>query len=174
MSESFDFSGFQLIDIEVKGPDGHPYILREATGAVAKQFKNAQMSCTQFSADGKMAGVKGAADLEPLLVSKCLYRMMPDGTVGGTIDQRELEKWPAKVVSRLFEKAKKISGLSDSGSAWAVALEKALNLEGSPITAASLKNFLDKLTGSDFEVLKDFGSGEELKNLSSSTTGGSE
>lgn len=170
-STEFDFSDLSIIEIPVTGPDKQKYILREPDSTVVRDFKNRQMACTKF-VDGKIAGVQNAAGLEHELLAKCLFRVMPDGSVGGLIDQRVLEKWSNRVVSPLFDKAKDICGLTN-GSPWVKALERALGTPGAPCTLAKFKLWIGSLMGADVEPLKEFVTEDELKNLQSSTTDGS-
>jgi Asp-tRNA(Asn)/Glu-tRNA(Gln) amidotransferase C subunit len=102
--------------------DGTLYVLREASGDAAVKYRNACMRAARFS-EGKIAGIEGAADAEPLLVSLCLYKADKDGNVPvdrqGNADPRWLvpaqtiKRWPQRVQKALFAKVKAISRLEE-------------------------------------------------------------
>lgn len=103
----------------VKRPDGSDgpvkeYLLREASGEAATKWREVVMSATRFNKDGKPSGVQGLSESEPLLVSLCVF---PRDAKGGWSDRHitvmEVKSWPARVQKDLFERAKKISHLSE-------------------------------------------------------------
>lgn len=105
------------------------YVLREASEGTSCTFNAARLRGSEITRgnDGKMTvrQLGGAADLQPLLVSLCLYAVGPDNKIvllpNGDPDLKYLvplatvRSWPARVVKPLFEKAKAISGLSEEG-----------------------------------------------------------
>jgi len=90
---------------------GRQYFLREATGEAHAIYQNALMASTSMSADGSVRKITGLADAEPLLVSQCLYDA-GDKQVSLLI----IKKWPARIVSSLYEKAKEISEIDKEDS----------------------------------------------------------
>ena len=86
------------------------YTLREASGAVACQYRNKLMECTELGEGGKPKSVKGIADVEPFLVSRCLVdennHLVPEQTI---------KAWRAIIGTGLFKELKKISELGEEG-----------------------------------------------------------
>ncbi len=100
----FDLSVIEIpVNIENK-----KYILREASGAAACSYRNAMIECTQLGPDGKPTKLKGIANVEPLLVSLCLFddknKRVPVATI---------QSWPSRIQKTLFDKAKEISELGE-------------------------------------------------------------
>lgn len=129
MSDPFDFDDLAPIEIPVRIA-GVAYILREASEAAACKWRNHQLKATRM-ADGKVTGMDGMADAEPLLVSLCLCQTNPDGTLKldpqrnpANVPLALVLSWPARIVKPLFEKAKEISDLTEKETA--DALEKRL------------------------------------------------
>lgn len=104
---------------------GKDYVLVEALGDAVAQWRNAQLRGTtmqqQGDSDTRTIALGALADNETLLVSLCLF--YPDQGGGlildnrGDVDTRKrvpqtiVKNWPNRVVARLFEKAKEISGI---------------------------------------------------------------
>ena len=91
------------------------YILREASEGAACQYRNATLKGARM-ADGKIVGMDGVADAEPLLVSLCLHPVGPNDkirldTSGNPVptDLRIIRAWPPRVVRALFDTLKEIS-----------------------------------------------------------------
>jgi hypothetical protein len=107
---------FDLGDLEPKSVSykigGKPYQLREASSAAAAKFRNASISGAKL-ADGKIVGIGNVGDVEPLLVSLCLFQLGTDG-VWATVPLDTIKSWPARIVKPLFEMAKEISQLDDA------------------------------------------------------------
>ena len=92
------------------------YVLKEATGDASTRYKNALMSSTKMGKDGKPSHVEGLANVEPLLVSLCLFESYE--VRGGELKERPVTEsfirgLPGKIQKKLFEKVKEISGLSE-------------------------------------------------------------
>jgi len=86
---------------------GEDYVLREASGDAGCKYRNALLACTTLT-DGKPSRIEGMADVEPLLVSLCLF------TQGGRpVTVPKVRSWPSRVVKALFEKIKEISDLDE-------------------------------------------------------------
>ena len=115
MTNSMNFD-LEIIEVPVM-LGGKSFVLKEATGAAACKYRNAMLGHTVLGESGKPVSIKGMADIEPLLVSLCLFEIITnedsDQIVEKQLTVKDVGKWPAKVVTSLFEKAKEISNLSD-------------------------------------------------------------
>ncbi len=103
------------IAVDVTGPGGKKYILKEATQQVAKDYQNVQMRATRFGPNGRPIGTEGSADAVAVLVAGCLFEVYESG--GNTKERPVLlstiNSWKPSFVRKLFERARKISGLND-------------------------------------------------------------
>lgn len=81
------------------------YILREANGEAAIQYKNALAKATVFK-DGKVTSIAGINDAEPLLVSLCLFN-----EDGSSVHVKIVRNFKNSTLEALFDKAKEISNL---------------------------------------------------------------
>ncbi len=91
---------------------GKNYVLREATGDAAVQYRNAVAASTQL-ADGKVSSIKNMADTEPFLVSLCVWELLEDGKERAITGAR-VRSWPARVQRRLFKKIQDVSELDEA------------------------------------------------------------
>ena len=94
------------------------YILHEASEAAAVEFNRARMSGVEIfhPGDGEERTVKslqGAADVEPLLVSHCVFMVNPDGSEA-PVSLQTIKTWPSRIVRNLFQRAKEMSGLDEA------------------------------------------------------------
>ncbi len=105
--ETMDFTDITLKEIPVQVGD-KKYTLREATGDAACLYRNAMLRCTKLGPEGKPETITGIADAEPYLVSLCLFNEGNKPVPVATI-----RKWPARVQTALFDKAKEISELGE-------------------------------------------------------------
>lgn len=113
MSENeFDFSGLEVQQQKVTGPDGKDYLLVEASGDSAVRFNNARAACVRLE-NGKVAGVGKTGSLEPLLVSLCLFETTLTGDPGKVVPEGRIRQWPSKVQTKLYAKALEISELNE-------------------------------------------------------------
>ena len=87
---------------------GAPYQLREATADTAAKYRNAAAKTAKM-VDGKFSGVGNVGDLEPYLVSLCLF-----DSGGKAVPLDLIKTWPARVVKALYTKAKTASGLDEA------------------------------------------------------------
>lgn len=91
------------------------YYLTDASGGAAVQFKNAQMSGVVMDMnveDGskpRVSGVKNIADLEPLLVSLCLFHEKDDSPVPLNV----VKSFPYRIIRALYDKAYKMSDFEE-------------------------------------------------------------
>ena len=91
--------------------DGKDYLIVEADSETAVSFRNIVLSKVTME-NKKISGLSGIASAEPYLVSQCLKRLDKDGKrlpVGIT----EINGWKSRVVKRVYEIAREISGLKE-------------------------------------------------------------
>ncbi len=137
-----------LSPIEIPATIGDKsYVLREATGNVACRYRNALLACTQLGPEGKPSKITGMADVEPLLVSLCMFE---DGTK--PVPQATVRAWPNRIVKSLFDRVKEISDLDEDDS-----------LEGLKKERQTLDERIAKLEAAE----------DKAKNSPSNTTDGS-
>jgi hypothetical protein len=119
--QPMDLGDLPAVEVKVRR-GGKTYVLREADGEAARQYRNAAIRAARMT-DGEVTGIDGAADVEPLLVSLCLYYANDAGTItlapNGLPDKRTLvplgviKSWTAAQQKSLFDRAVEISGLRD-------------------------------------------------------------
>lgn len=85
------------------------YILRETSGAARVIYDNARLACYEYQ-EGKLVKVHDIANIEVLLVSLCLF--MSDGVT--PVPEVTIKMWPGRVYKALYEKAREISGMSET------------------------------------------------------------
>lgn len=111
MSEDFNFSlDEQSFPLTIAGDS---YVIVEASEEAAKKYKNTAMRATKFSDKGKPSGVDGLADVEPLLVSMCLFKVGERGD-RQSVSLSTILKWPHRVVEPIYQKCRELSGLLDN------------------------------------------------------------
>jgi hypothetical protein len=169
MSDEFDFSGIEIKEITVVGPNKVEYTLREANGRTAKEHRNALMSSARFGPDGKCIGLESLASVESKFVASCLWDKQ-----GRNPSFTLVEQWPARIQKKLYEKAKE---LSDMGEEQPIkeALEYALSLDDSPISFEDLADWISKIEDQDkVKPLKRiFDERDSVKNSQTATATGS-
>jgi hypothetical protein len=171
MSEDmvFDVCERRKVDVRI-GKD--LYDLYEASGASGVHFKNAQMETRVYGPDGVLVGLRNVANLEPLLVSLCLFKKDSDVPVAKSV----ITGWPFRIQKALFDKIVEISDLDDRILRPAAALKKALLATGAPITWEQLGVFVTQVLDPEVDQIKPWfkPTPEELaKNEQSGTTAGS-
>lgn len=139
MHEVMDFGDLEEVTIPVH-VKGEAYTLREASGRAAGKYRNACLECTTIGPDGKPTGFHNVADVEPLLVSLCLF-----DENGRNVPQARIEQWPSRVQKALFNKAKEISDLDEGISAEREQFVKALSVDESPISLQDFREWINKL-----------------------------
>lgn len=109
--DDVDFSDLATIEI-TKNIGGKTYVIREASGDAACRYRNAQSKALKYN-DGKVVASEGLADVDPLLVSMCLFEITgPKGAEKYTpVPVAQIRAWPHRVQKYLVEKVKSISGL---------------------------------------------------------------
>ncbi len=89
---------------------GVQHVLKEASADAARRYRNTAVKAAKMS-DGKVTGLDGVADVEPLLVSLCLFKREEKGDKPIKLD--DVLKMPSRVTKRMFERAKEISDLDE-------------------------------------------------------------
>jgi hypothetical protein len=107
MSE-MKFDSLTPIEVAVE-IEGKAYTLREASGDAACKYRNAQLERVEMGPEGKPSRFHGLADLEPLLVSLCLF----NDENGKQVNINTIRSWPSRILKPLFDKAKEISELGE-------------------------------------------------------------
>lgn len=151
--EDMVFDDLTPIEVKVR-IENKPYVLREATGAAAVQYRNASMRNIRM-ADGKVVGMGDIGELEPLLVSLCLFSADADGKFS-SVTVAKIKSWPARVVKDLFNRARAISDLEEAESPQRTALLKALNLSDSPVKLPDFRKWAKSLVDRDPIHAKEF------------------
>ena len=109
MEEELVFESLDCIEIPVI-VGNQKYILREANGDTAVKFQNARLAKHEYNEEGRLVRLKDTADLEPFLVSMCLFKE-DDNT---PVSEDTLRNWPSHISSKLFDTAKKISHIDET------------------------------------------------------------
>lgn len=121
MSDEFDFSGYETVEIPVTTPEGDKCVLRQASGGAAVKYRAKMMGGMKMSREGegkegkmKIGGDIGSmAASEPLLISLCLF-YTEGSNEGNNVSLSVVESWPNTVMKKLYKKAKDISDLDES------------------------------------------------------------
>lgn len=103
------FDDITPIEIPVEISGKH-YILREATGEAAAKWRSAMLRCTKLGPGGVPESVTGLAETELLLVALCLFEVV-EGAANKPVTMTFVANLPYRVTGKLFETAKRISGL---------------------------------------------------------------
>jgi len=100
----------QELSVVISGKD---YILREASGHAAAQYRNSALKSFKMGAEGNPETIidDGLVMAEPLLVSLCLFQKTDKGL--REVSLETVLGWPNKIIKPLFEKAKEISDLGE-------------------------------------------------------------
>lgn len=168
MNTEFDFDNLVSAEIPVKVA-GSSYTLKEASGKAAGTYRNACMAAITIGPTGKATAMKNLADVEPLLVSLCLF-----DENGRNVPLSTITAWPARIQKALFNKAKEISELEEVSDEKKL-LEKALALPGAPVDLVNFRAFIGTLP-EEYRALKTWakpGAEELAKNEQSDMTNGS-
>lgn len=113
MQSALVFDDIAPIEIPVRIGD-KSYILREATGEDARQWRNLNMKAAKFTSDGKVASMEGMADGQYFLVHRCIFSTNGDGKRSDNpIPLVMIKSWPERIIKSLFQKAKEISDLEE-------------------------------------------------------------
>lgn len=115
LSEPMEFDDLEPIVVPVTlTREGRkvPHLLKEASEDAAVKWRNAAMKHARYGESGRIETLPSVADCEPVLVALCLFEVLPDGS-HRAVPESIVRQMPSRVVSKLFERARKISGLDD-------------------------------------------------------------
>lgn len=107
MKLTFESLDPQVITVEA---GNRVFQLREATAQAACDYQNAVTSCTVYNERGIRCGVKGLADADLLLVSRCLVEIKDGGY--HAVELEEIKSWPDRVKNALFNKICQMSNIN--------------------------------------------------------------
>lgn len=109
MSDVLKFDTLKRVEVDVE-IDGKKYVLTEIFGEGAAKYRSAQAECTKLD-DGKLSRLVGIGDLQPLLVSLCLFESydLRGETKLRPVLLSTVRSWPDRVVRALHEKAIEIN-----------------------------------------------------------------
>jgi hypothetical protein len=104
------------VTLRIKG-EPRRFVLTEPSEDAACRYRNACMAAARM-ADGKVVGVVGMADVEPLLVSLCLFELVPDPRDPGGVKRRAVpqafvRELPPRVVKDLFTRCRALGELEE-------------------------------------------------------------
>lgn len=88
------------------------YVLREISGGDAAKFRNQALKYARYDPSGRITQAGDIGNLEPFLVSLCLWKLEPDGKKE-RVPEIVVRGWKASIVSALFARAKAISRLDE-------------------------------------------------------------
>lgn len=101
---------------------GQAHVMVEASEAVAVRFNSARGKATRM-VKGEVVGVEGAGELQPLLVSLCLYRATKEGELPRNKDgepdprflvpERTVRGLPSRIVKKMFKWIRETSDLDE-------------------------------------------------------------
>jgi hypothetical protein len=97
--------------IVLEGESGEERVtMRDLSGAQRNKWLTSMGDRIKFGPNGKPQGFKTFDGLHSSLLTMCLSR---DGV---PIAREEIEEWPAEVQSKLFDKARELSGLDSEAA----------------------------------------------------------
>lgn len=178
IKDEFDYSDYDeaKTEVPVKFKSKH-YVLREASGKAARIYRNASLACIVLGPEGKPATIRNLANVEPLLVSLCLWeKPNPEAAAVKPVTQDFVETMPSRLQKGLFAKIKEISDLDEEPDTKTQFIE-ALKLANTPISLDDLRKFVAELPDDDdkYKQLKVWmrpTAEEKAKNVPSDTTAG--
>jgi hypothetical protein len=89
---------------------GKPFVLVELSGEERDSYLN-DIGGRMRTENGKPAGIKNFNGMQAFLVSLSLRSMETGEPI--PVNIKEIQKWPARLVSKLFDKAKALSALDE-------------------------------------------------------------
>ena len=119
---------FDILAVEIPVTIGKDkYILREASGEAACQYRNKITACARQTGEDMI--VDGPiADADPLLISHCLFKVNvvkeEEVVSRAHVNINVVRAWPERVLKVLVAKIKEISPLDSDGDEDITALEK--------------------------------------------------
>lgn len=130
------------------------YILQEADEDTATKFRNLATKGMTMQ-DGKMSFGSGLGDMEPFLVSRCLWELNEDGSIRRQAPEQLVRSWPSRVVKPIFDEAKRISLLDEQESPERKAVLALMKVECVPAareTITLLSNIAQSLAEQDSKL----------------------
>lgn len=96
--------------VNIKGEDGRILncTLKEITGEERTRYVSSMLSKMRVDAQGKTTGLKTYEGVETDLVMMALH-----GPDGKTFTKKEIDAFPASMLSALYEAAQRLSGLDN-------------------------------------------------------------
>ena len=175
----FDLDLIRIPKTFNQGGKPKQFVLYEASGDAATKYRNAMVSGMTLGPDGKLQKLGKVGDLEPLLISLCLFEVEADGKEK-PLHESVIRKFPARVQKALYEEIRTISDL-DEHSPERETLEEALNHSSAPISFQAFSDWVlntlpDEDEKYDYRPLKKWmkpTTEEAAKNEQDDTTVGS-
>lgn len=152
MSSEFDldFSNYEheTLPIKIKNKNGgvDSFTLVQATGAVARDFENAQTDAAIFNDQGKVIGFRDSARVVPILLCGCVL-----DSKGNPVTEKTVSGWPAEIQDRVFKAAKKLSKLEKEDEPLAQAVLKAFSRPDAPASLSKIRQWTKGLKGNEFK-----------------------
>jgi hypothetical protein len=87
-------------------------VLRELSGTQRDKYLNNLGNRARTNKDGKVVGMKDFDGMQANLLTRCLYRVNT-GNPDTAFKEGEVQAFPARIQSLLFDKAKELSGMDD-------------------------------------------------------------
>lgn len=135
-----DFSDLEPIEKEFTYK-GETYILTEAPASSVCRFNNERSSRIEFNDQGKVQRVKNIADLVFILLEGCVLKQSDRSTV----PVKTLQSWPGRLVEKLFESVKLISGVDEGVTRQFRSLSLLLDEKDCPIERDVLVKWIESL-----------------------------
>lgn len=158
---------------------GRKYVVHEASSDAAAKHKNTQVGGARYSG-GELERMEGFADADLVLLSCCVT--YDDGAEKGqTVPLKVVKQWPERVTKPLVEWIKEHSDMDEGEDPLKVALQKALDRDGSPVTFRDLSDWVNGWPDEDkkdkemrhlYKLLRPTAK-ERAKNGQKATTGSS-
>jgi len=111
--EKLSFSlKLEEVQIEIMDIEGSEriFVLKELTSEQRSKFLNQTGKKVKFGQGGSISTVTDHHFLQENLLTLCLY-----DDQGKAVTREVLAKYPAHVISKLFEAAQELSGMNDNG-----------------------------------------------------------
>jgi hypothetical protein len=115
--ENLDFTDYTPWEQEV-GYAGVKYMLREATGEAARQYRTASLRGVELDRDEDAnktttRRLEAITGVESLLVSLCLFSKDGGGKYTVSVPESVVSSFPSKVQKAWFDKIKEVSDLDE-------------------------------------------------------------
>lgn len=111
---ALEFDSAELIELPVT-IGKKKFIAVEADGDTACKYRNRIIENTKLGKDGSPTSIKGIGDLDPFLVSQCLYIADTGGNRTTTrVTAEEVRKLPSRIMSKIADAIKEVSELTDA------------------------------------------------------------